>query len=270
MNVDTKLYKKLYFDIRNFTDQDAEKHFKNYGIFEGRIANSEMLNERIEKNLDIMDLKNDILQDKDYTKNKELINIIIRTSNRPNCFKLNIDSIASQSYDNIKLHISYDNEFTNKYINDTLNNSNIEYTLYSVEKTENDFFYNNYPNILIQNINDGYIIFLDDDDRFTNNNALSYINEYLDVNRFLTWNYLRTDKIIGISKGIIKSGKVTSCGFCYHSSHKSKWELVSNGDYIFVKNLINNNNLEISKIDKVLTGVINKNVIYGEGNCEDI
>ena len=47
MNVDTKLYKKLYFDIRNFTDQDAEKHFKNYGIFEGRIANSEMLNERI-------------------------------------------------------------------------------------------------------------------------------------------------------------------------------------------------------------------------------
>ena len=266
-----EFYKKIYIDVRNFTDTECLQHYKDYGYLEGRVCNKKMLDFRVKKNLKIANLLNQEL-DSYSTKNKEqnLINLIIRTSNRPKCFKINIESIISQNYSNLNIFISYDNDFTNDYIDDILSNFEINYEKISVSKTNNNFYYNDYPNQILDKINDGYVIFLDDDDMFLHKNSLLYINDFLNEDIFLSWNYLRSDKIIGIVKGNVKSGKLTSCGFCYHSSKKSKWEMTADGDFKFAKNLIENNNLKFGKIDRVLTANINKNIIYGEGKCEDI
>ena len=270
MDLDIDFYRSIYVDIRNLSKNQLFDHYKKYGFFEGRVCNKNMLDYRVKKNNEIAKISNQNLDTYKSTSNHNLINIIVRTSNRPKCFEKNIKSILLQNYDLIKIYISYDNEFTEKYIDNILSKINIDYEKVEVFKSNKEFFYNGYPNEILKKVNDGYIIFLDDDDMFLHKNALNYINDYLKEDTFLSWNYLRSDKIIGISKGNIKSGKVTSCGFCYHSSHKSKWELKSDGDYHFVKNLIDKNNLKFGKISKILTGNINKNIIYGEGKCEDI
>ena len=270
MNFDFNLYKKLYYDVRYKTNNEIIEHYKKYGHIEGRIFNLPMLKYRINKLNKIQEMKNIFLNNLHFEDEQKLINIIIRTSDRPKCFNTNIISIKDQNYDNLKLHISYDNSNTKIYINNILSDKNLNYKLYEVEKKKIPYFYNDYPNQILSEIKSGYIMFLDDDDMFTHKNALKYINIYLEMNRYLTWNYLRSDNIIGITNGKIKSGKVTSCGFCYNSSHKSKWKTDSDGDYHFANDLINNNNLKIAKLDKILTTCINKNVIYGEGKCKDI
>ena len=270
MELDINFYRKIYIDVRNLSNDELLNHYKKYGLFEGRVCNKKMLDYRVKKNNEIAKISNQNLDGYTSKNNRNLINIIIRTSKRPKCFDKNIRSIVSQNYDLIKVYISYDNEFTKKYIDEILKKSNLCYEKIQVFKSDVEYFYNGYPNEILKKVNDGYVIFLDDDDMFLHNNALHYINDYLKEDIFLSWNYLRSDKIIGISNGNIKSGKVTSCGFCYHSSHSSKWELKSDGDYYFVKNLIDKNNLKFGKISKILTGNINKNIIYGEGKCEDI
>jgi hypothetical protein len=270
MDIDPNFYKNNYLDIRDFNDEELKNHFIKYGFWEGRIASQAMLNDRIEKNNKIVDKRNKILDDYEYKKDEDLINILIRTSKRPKSFKINIESIKNQNYKNYKLLISYDNEETLDYIKNTLNNYDLNYELFEVKKTEEYYSYNDYCNTLLNNVKDGYIIFLDDDDKLLNVNSLKYINEHLLEDRFLAWEYLRPDKIIGPKKGDIKKGNITSCGFCYHSKFKSFWPSQIGSDYEFVKNLVNNNPLKLAKINKVLTSAIIFSRIYGEGKCLDL
>lgn len=267
-NFDPKFYKMLYFDIRNLSDEDAKKHFFKYGFLENRICSKKMLDKKKIKNLEILNSRNLKINNIIFNEKESLINIIIRTSNRPNYFLKNINNINIQNYKNLKLYITYDDINTLNYIK---KNNNTNLVLVKVNKNKNtDYFYNEYCNQVLKLINEGYIIFLDDDDMFTNKNCLKYINKYLSEERFLIWDYLRGDKIIGPKKGIIKSGRIASCSFCYHSKYKSNWKTTSNGDFQFVEKLLNSNNLKISKLNKILTRAINLNVICGEGKCQDI
>lgn len=271
MDIDPTFYKSNYLDIREFNDEELKDHFVKFGFWEGRIGSQDMLNDRINRNKKIVEKRNKILDQFDYKKNEEIfINILIRTSKRPNAFKINIDSISNQNYKNYKLLISYDNEETLDYIKNTLKNYNFDYEIFEVSKTEEYYSYNDYCNTLLNNVKDGYVIFLDDDDKLLHNNALKYINEFMEEDRFLVWEYQRADKIIGPKKGDIKKGNITSCGFCYHSKFKSFWPSEIGSDYEFVKNLVNNNPLKLAKINKVLTSAIIFNRIYGEGKCIDI
>jgi hypothetical protein len=271
MDIDPKFYKNNYLDIREFNEEELKSHFIKYGFWEGRIGSQEMLNDRIKKNDKIVEKRNKVLDDFNYKKgNEELINILIRTSKRPKAFKININSILSQNYKNLKLLISYDNEETLNYINNILKDLELDYNLFEVQKTKEYYSYNDYCNTLLANVKDGYIIFLDDDDKFLHNNALKYINEHLLEDRFLAWEYQRPDKIIGPKKGDIKKGNITSCGFCYHSKFKSFWPSLIGSDYEFVKNLVNKNPIKLAKINKVLTASIIFSRIYGEGKCLDL
>ena len=271
MDIDPKFYKNNYLDIREFNEEELKNHFIKYGFWEGRIGSQEMLNDRIKKNDKIVEKRNKVLDDFNYKKeNEELINILIRTSKRPKAFKININSILNQNYKNLKLLISYDNEQTLNYINNILKDLELDYNLFEVKKTKEYYSYNDYCNTLLANVKDGYIIFLDDDDKFLHNNALKYINEHLLEDRFLAWEYQRPDKIIGPKKGDIKKGNITSCGFCYHSKFKSFWPSLIGSDYEFVKNLVNKNPIKLAKINKVLTASIIFSRIYGEGKCLDL
>lgn len=50
------------------------------------------------------------------TDNNNLINILIRTSNRPNGFARIIDNIRSQTYKNYRIIVSVDNDETEEYV----------------------------------------------------------------------------------------------------------------------------------------------------------
>ena len=91
-----------------------------------------------------------------------------------------------------------------EYILNQLNDKNLNFKIIQVKPNNNQYHYNDYCNHLLKEVNDGYIIFLDDDDKFNHNNALKYINDYLEEDIFLVWDYFRADKIIGPKKGQIK------------------------------------------------------------------
>ena len=50
-----------------------------------------------------------------------------------------------------------------------------------INNKSKNFFYNLYCNTLLKKVKNGYIMFLDDDDKFYSNSALSEINEKLKI-----------------------------------------------------------------------------------------
>ena len=84
-----------------------------------------MMQYKINKNKIISNNKNSYINNYTPKTTQKKINILIRTSNRPNCFSLNIDSIIKQNYHNLNLFISYDNDLTKEYIINKLDHKNL-------------------------------------------------------------------------------------------------------------------------------------------------
>lgn len=91
------------------------------------------------------------------------INILTRTGNRPAYFKTLKDSILTQTYPHIRHIISNDNPDCN-YLTD-------EKYVYAVTKTPSlgYGFYNLYLNELAKQVEDGWVIILDDDSKLIDN-----------------------------------------------------------------------------------------------------
>lgn len=87
-----------------------------------------------------------------------LINILIRTSNRPTGFARCLRSIVTQSYPNIRIIIGYDNDKALTYIP-----VGLEAVPMFADRSV-PFFYDLYCNQLKAMVTDGYFLFLDDDD----------------------------------------------------------------------------------------------------------
>jgi glycosyltransferase involved in cell wall biosynthesis len=85
-----------------------------------------------------------------------LINILIRTSNRPRLFERCLQSIYDQDYPNIRIIVSVDNDLVD-YIPEGIE-------VIKVEKNNAHFGYDLYINDLKAMVNDGYFFILDDDD----------------------------------------------------------------------------------------------------------
>ncbi|MDR3551207.1 MAG: glycosyltransferase family A protein [Candidatus Babeliales bacterium] len=92
---------------------------------------------------------------------KPLINILIRTSNRPDLFKRCLQSIYDQNYPNVRIIVSVDNDLVD-YIPDGIETIR-------VQKNNLEFGYDLYINSLKGMVNDGYFFCLDDDDTLTPN-----------------------------------------------------------------------------------------------------
>ena len=189
-------------------------------------------------------------------KINDKINILIRNTYRPTYFKKCIDSILTQEYDNYKVIICYDDDYCLEYLEQYKNNPKIElFKATEVDKSQKSF-YNLYCNQLLNKVENGWIMFLDDDDMFTNCNVLKNINEHLtNDNNLIFWKFKRPDREIYPDIKLLKADTIASCGYCFHSKYKdlSQWIAWQGGDYDYINGLIQKNNFNKNFIDKVLT-----------------
>jgi glycosyltransferase involved in cell wall biosynthesis len=201
-----------------------------------------------------------------FVEKQPTINIIIRTSGRPNYFKDCIKSIYNQDYQNYNILVTCDDYNSIKYtrghncrvvdvrpIKDT-------YTRVTKDRPEAnsdygyDFPYNRYINFAQNLINDGYVIILDDDNRFIENFALSKISSKLAKDKLVVWKCKMWDKTLPATNEI-KLYNIDSACFAYHISMAkySDWTQWKRADYRTARNI--SNHTDVVWMDEELTGM---------------
>ena len=209
-------------------------------------------------------------------ENGPLINILIRNCYRPNSFKECIKSIYEQNYKNLNLIMCYDDDNCLEYLKNELDIININsIKLIKVERNINiDWFYNLYVNKLLDLVESGWIMFLDDDDKFTEIDSLKcIIKNITSENDLIHWKFnYGPGKIYLKDLNIIKAGEIANSSYIFHSKHKdkSRWESSDIGDYLFIKNLNDLINFNRKFINKVLTGTINNSICRNYGKDEHV
>lgn len=168
-----------------------------------------------------------------------LINILIRVTFRPDYFDECINSILNQTYKNFNIICCYDDKLCEKYL--IKYKDYINYYYIHIESNHR-YKYNLYPNDLLTRVKEGYIIFLDDDDKFYYDNALETINKYLiSKNDIVFWKFSLSNKLI-YPKDInnIKLGEIANSTYCFHSKFKnsSKWETSQEGDFKYINGIL--------------------------------
>jgi glycosyltransferase involved in cell wall biosynthesis len=189
---------------------------------------------------------------------KKKINVITRTSNRPKGFDRNYNSIKNQTYKNVNHIVIYDNpEDYESYI------SKYEgIQIYAVDRQNlidnykgpvfyNKMFWPSYHNLyfnpVLKSIDDGWVIFLDDDDFFKDENTLESIANYLqDEDTMYIWKMLvggtttipRQD---AYQEKKISLGNIGGSCFTVHIkwAKKSEWDGFKCGDFRYIQSIDN-------------------------------
>lgn len=184
-----------------------------------------------------------------------MINVLTRT-HREKYFKVLQQSIESQTYKDYNWIVGSDlSECT--YYPSALKmvKPNIEMT--NIPKGMYFAFYNHYLDIMQETVKDGWITYLDDDDRYTDEKSLMRIaNACTNENELVIWKVkiMGNWKVPNHSFGkYVKAGDISGIGFAFH--HKwlpVEWGYLSYGDFRVATQLINKG-LKPRWIDMVLT-----------------
>jgi len=196
-----------------------------------------------------------------------LLNILIRTTYRPDYFSKCIDSILYQNYQNFKIIICYDDIRCLEYLDNYKNNSKIEIFKVKTQDRQSEAFYNLYCNELLERVNDGWIMFLDDDDMFYSKKAFGIIaNNLYTENDIIFWK-VKLGKHIIYPKNInnIIQFNISGEGFIFNHKFKNnaKWDNKRSGDFRFITELLENTRTFNRRfINAIICGTQEKN-IYG-------
>lgn len=189
-------------------------------------------------------------------------NIIVRTSKRPHSFAACMKSIAIQDYQNINVIATTDEiigvEYTRNYKVRHIHINKDAIELKPKPKSDDygiPFIYNEYIDIAQRLVN-GFIMFLDDDDMFNCNNAVSIVMEHARDDKLAIWRTNFNDGRIIPNETFgreIKLFDITGIGICYHSSNLdlTDWSQWKRADYRTAKKL--SEKLVVVWIDAVLT-----------------
>ncbi len=119
-------------------------------------------------------------------KNRKF-NILIRNTYRPNMFKECIGSVQEQTHiipilgNNVRIICCYDDKRSSKYLKKYKNMfKNINLLEIVPNKSNTLQEYNLYCNNLMDKVKDGWILFLNDDNKFLNKHTLSNISKNID------------------------------------------------------------------------------------------
>lgn len=194
----------------------------------------------------------------DYNK----LNVIIRTSGRPNYFKDCVDSVkALYTPDEIKFHITIDDYKDLEYVKENLNGYDYNYYLIDREKVEKicenikiirrprleNYYFN-----IIKPFLKGWCFYLDDDDK-----NISKINvKKLDSNKIYIARAIVNGRELPNSKNfgrnVVINDISTLCIIC-HSSKIVDWTPQCGGDYYFISEMYKK--YECVWVDEVLSSV---------------
>jgi len=260
---DKDFYMNFYADIKNSVINDhidPYEHYIKHGKSEERVCCQNELNDIILKNKLIINMEHNFVKNinpKNVMENK--LNILIRTSERPELFKQCIESVLSQNYSNYNIFISYDKISSYEYIKYYLTNNKIR-SFFIENDSNKKYKFNLYNNELMDKVNYGFILFLDDDDVYTHDMCFKIINNHIkDNNSVLLWKFMRPDKLI-YPKDIndIKLGEIDTTMVCFHSKYKkiARWMDCQCGDYFFYKELFKNLACKIREVNYILTKTI--------------
>ena len=179
---------------------------------------------------------------------KPLINILVRTSGRPNYFNDCVKSIYNQTYKNWNLIIGVDNKSTLTYSQSALGRDVIyDYSKLVIPPTPNSdeygikFPYNLYLNDLQNEVKDGYVIYLDDDDKLSDEHSLLKLINVIKTNDdFVIWRVKFPNRLVPSDKNfggppVMKD--ISGIGFSFHIKNKEIWEPYKRGDYRVAKKL---------------------------------
>ena len=139
-----KTGKKTYTDLVEHNITTKEQCFAHYllcGIKEERCCCEGEMTTKYNNNLQKAIEKIDNFHD---TKDQKL-NILIRTSNRAECFKKCIESILNQNYENYQIFICYDKKESLDYLTKYENYPQISF-FYVEEKSKEKYKFNLYCN----------------------------------------------------------------------------------------------------------------------------
>lgn len=203
----------------------------------------------------------------------ELINILTRTSNRPLEFLKLRESLESQTFKNYHHIVCYDCEDSLSYLKSysNLNNVSLVKVEHLTRRTLNEFPYNLYLNQLYDEVKEGWIMFIDDDDRLHDNHSLEVLAHCLEsipddkkADSLVLWKVLfphrRTtvpsDRHFGNE---LVELEISSAGFCFHRSQVKHaiWDGMKEADFRVTKNLHQNTSNHVW-LNEIITSVQTK------------
>ena len=176
-----------------------------------------------------------------------VVNVLVRTANRPRFFECCYKSIRSQYYRNINLVVSCDDEETRQYVS----TYDID-TIIGFDRTEEPdttkrtfvpgnpskpFPANEYFNEMMEKAKEGFIIYLDDDDIFTCPEAVSTIVEQIDnEDQMIFWRVQFPGYLVPGDKYFGKPPvccQIDTASFAFHTRYRkfAAWDAFSLGDF---------------------------------------
>ena len=211
---------------------------------------------------------------------KPLLNILTRTSNRPNAFELNKTTIRTQTYPNIRHIVCVDDELSENYVKQY---NDVDYIVIDREeiiKNDNSVNpntgkyspHNLYFNKLMDEVNEGWVMILDDDDRLSNSKSIEKIMDKIEGEDSMVIFQMRFPNNRPIpSNGSLKQrpriGNIGSPCIVFHSKHLEgvKWDGWKCGDFRFIEKIYNKVKTVVTMQQMLVTiGQI------GDGNRGDI
>jgi glycosyltransferase involved in cell wall biosynthesis len=194
------------------------------------------------------------------------LNILTRTANRPAFFGKCVESIKKQSIYNEDrivhiIGVEDDEEATKEYAQKDIEFDKTKLVTYKNLWRYGDRHYNIYMNELHNHVEEGWVMYLDDDDWFVDNDAAKKILAKageVGEGTMVLWRVGSGDESYPkTSFGITPVFKdLCSCGVAFHSSHahECKWEPKMGGDFSGIKKLIDSG-MKVVWLDETLTAM---------------
>ena len=168
-----------------------------------------------------------------------LINILIRhTAGREVSYYKALDSIAKQTYKNVRIVVGYD--FSSSHFSIP---GNVFDVFLKADKSLGEYFYNDYCNTLKKHVNEGWFFFLDDDDFLASDTALEELSKHLVEDYHAVVYQMSRDNgrvkpaIELIKEGAVVSGRIGLPCLVLRSRLNSIADIpaVENGDFLWIK-----------------------------------
>lgn len=189
------------------------------------------------------------------------INILTRTSKRPNYFKSCVESISQQTYKNINHIVASDDKDSLEYVKlynidplyiDPKKYKHNNYKLFDYQKVgsrgESPAWWNSYFNDMYSFLKEGWVMYLDDDDSFSYSDSLEVITPHLtNPSNLIFWKVQFPGYTIprknspSLQTNPPQPANISSIGLMFHTQYidHAYWEPWGGGDYRLATNLWN-------------------------------